>query len=54
MLPYHNMVFDLLMCSNQMTLIRFGAVFALTLIMASLWALLSVGGLRRADPVDTF
>jgi hypothetical protein len=37
-----------------MTLIRLGTVFALTLVMAPLWALLSVGGLRRADPVDTF
>jgi hypothetical protein len=52
--PYDNMVFDLLMCSNQMTSIRLGAVFALTLVMASLSALLSLGGLRRADPVDTF
>jgi putative ABC transport system permease protein len=38
----------------EMTLPRLGAVFAATLVMASLSALLSVGGLRRADPVDLF
>jgi putative ABC transport system permease protein len=38
----------------EMTLPRLGAVFAATLIMASFSALLSVGSLRRADPVDLF
>ena len=38
----------------EMTLPRLGAVLGATLIMASLSALLSLGGLRRADPVDLF
>ncbi|MBV8335903.1 MAG: hypothetical protein JO358_10820 [Alphaproteobacteria bacterium] len=38
----------------EMTLPRLGAVLAATLIMASLSGLLSVSGLRRADPVDLF
>jgi hypothetical protein len=37
-----------------MTSIRLGAVFAATLAMASFSALLSLGGLRRADPADMF
>jgi putative ABC transport system permease protein len=37
-----------------MTPIRLGAVFAATLVMASFSALLSLGGLRRADPADMF
>ncbi len=37
-----------------MTPTRLGAVFAATLVMASLSALLSLGGLRRADPADIF
>jgi putative ABC transport system permease protein len=37
-----------------MTSIRLGAVFVATLAMASFSALLSLGGLRRADPADMF
>jgi putative ABC transport system permease protein len=37
-----------------MTSIRLGAVFAATLAMASFSALLSLGGLRRAEPADMF
>lgn len=38
----------------EMTLPRLGAVFLATLVMACLSALLSLRGLRRADPVDLF
>jgi hypothetical protein len=37
-----------------MTSIRLATVFAVTLAMASFSALLSLGGLRRADPADMF
>jgi putative ABC transport system permease protein len=37
-----------------MTSIRLGAVFAATVAMASFSALLSLGGLRRADPAEMF
>lgn len=37
-----------------MTVTRVAAVFAATLVMAVASALLSVGGLRRADPADIF
>jgi putative ABC transport system permease protein len=37
-----------------MTWIRLGAVFAATLALASISALLPLSGLRRADPADMF
>jgi putative ABC transport system permease protein len=38
----------------EMTWPRLAAVFGTTLVMASISALLSLGSLRRADPVELF
>jgi hypothetical protein len=37
-----------------MTVAHMGEVFAASLVMAAISALLAVGGLRRADPADVF
>jgi putative ABC transport system permease protein len=53
-LGLHSVIREETMLPVAMTWIRLRAVFAATLAMASFSALLSLSGLRRADPADMF